>query len=101
MYLSIICASLPVVYSLLRSIFLGKRATAHDLSTGAKGSMGPLVTIGGTSNKFARLNHSQGSAIHPEGSGYEVLCEPAVDGETRSMAPLDPVRVRTEYSVLH
>ncbi|KAI0553286.1 hypothetical protein F4679DRAFT_532668 [Xylaria curta] len=101
MFLSIICACLPVIYSLFRSLLLREKATSHNQSTGANKSKGPLLTIGGTSTKFNRTNHSEEDGFPPGTSGYEVLCEPIQDGETHSMAPLDPVRVRTEYSVSH
>ncbi|KAI3339762.1 hypothetical protein F4824DRAFT_507996 [Ustulina deusta] len=52
MFLFIICAFLPVIYSLFRSLFLRKRSTSHNLSTGANKSTGPLISLSKTSMAF-------------------------------------------------
>ncbi|KAI0419305.1 hypothetical protein F5X98DRAFT_86085 [Xylaria grammica] len=90
MYLSIICACLPVLYGLFRTSSRGISPQIRKL--GGASSTRKTYTfgnIGGSSNR-SDLNYH---------SAYQVLCERGLDGATRSMAPLDPVVVRTGYSV--
>ncbi|KAI0187505.1 hypothetical protein F4808DRAFT_56311 [Astrocystis sublimbata] len=101
MYLSIICGCLPVLYSLFRPRFQRLSAKKYLLSSGASKSRGPLLTIGSGSTRPAANGSLDDCASHLGFATHEVLCEPCQDGETHSMGPLDPIRVRTDYKVAH
>ncbi|KAI0415489.1 hypothetical protein F5X98DRAFT_346687 [Xylaria grammica] len=99
LFLSIICASLPVVYSLFRISFA--RQGAGRLPSAVRTPKGSLVTFGSAPIKSTHNAHEQDSHLPVGHSRYEVICESELNGESHSMEPLDPVRIRTEYSVVH
>ncbi|KAI0107711.1 hypothetical protein GGR51DRAFT_548228 [Nemania sp. FL0031] len=93
MYLSIICACLPVLYSLFRASSHGRSPGTRRLGESSTRKTSTLRDISSTSDGLNPTPYSDASA-------YQVLCECGIDGETHSMAPLDPVVVRTRYSVI-
>ncbi|KAI0438673.1 hypothetical protein F4803DRAFT_534193 [Xylaria telfairii] len=99
--LGIICPCLPLVYGLGRSCFSrhNPRRTTTSPGHSYNRKPGSLVTFGSSPPKFKRGDLSYTNDVQLGTDGYEVICEPNMDGEMHSMAPLDPVRIRTEYSV--
>ncbi|KAI1090834.1 hypothetical protein F5B19DRAFT_484235 [Rostrohypoxylon terebratum] len=79
MSLSIICACLPLNYSLFRVYKARLSRSANSSGENSDKKTGSLVTFGRAPPNNKRFIRG--------------------DVETHSMAPLDPVRVRTEYSV--
>ncbi|KAI1288879.1 hypothetical protein F5Y03DRAFT_378961 [Xylaria venustula] len=104
--LGIVCACLPLVYSLFRFCTSGRKTRqASNSARRTPGQSfkkgGSLVTFGSSPSKFKRVEYSGRNDVELCTDGYEVICEPDIEAETHSMAPLDPVRIRREYRVTH
>jgi hypothetical protein len=100
--MSIICACLPVIYSLFRQEKSQGRTTAGGSSGWSSGKNPGLITFGSSPNKFKGSSKSSQyltSELGVPESTYHAIAETTTDAETHSMEPLDPIRIRTEYAV--
>ncbi|KAI0810051.1 hypothetical protein GGR55DRAFT_150695 [Xylaria sp. FL0064] len=94
MYLSIICACLPILYSLFRSFSHGKRRTGYNQSPRSYKSPSSLLTIGRISTKFNRTYLSGRNNDLLGSSGYEGLCLPVQDRDINNMSISDTTEFR-------
>ncbi|KAI1272358.1 hypothetical protein F5Y07DRAFT_380243 [Xylaria sp. FL0933] len=101
MYLSIICACLPTLYSLFRSLSRDKGRTGYNQSTTSYKSPSSLLTIGRISTKFNRTYLSGGNNDLLGSSGYEGLRLSVQGRDINSMSTSDTARVQTRYSASH
>lgn len=99
--LYVICACLPSVYSFFRML-AGKTPTKKSSRPTAT-SKRQLITIGSEPSKFSSRTKTTDEEDQSEILGqmdYQVICEPAADGDWHSMRDMEPVRVRREVAVV-
>jgi hypothetical protein len=95
--LYIICACLPVCYSLFRTKFRREPAGSSKRSLNGKGSH-QIVTIGSWGRNIKK-HDVQDELTVGDGFDYHIICETSNTEESHAMRPLDPVCVRSDVSV--
>lgn len=95
--LYIICACLPVCYSLFRAKFRREPDGSSKRSMNGKGSH-QIVTFGSGGKRFNK-DAVQDDLTLTDGFDYHIICETGNAENSHGMRPLDPVRVRRDFEV--